>query len=307
MHVVAEVPAVPVIGEFAWLVIGVGALAAWVVLLGLRGGYDYSLGKLLRMLADVLDFKVWRFHVNLGAGLDRIDHAIQQTLASGILATEKVIGKWWWAQEKLAQWTYDSLAYFANSTVAAFDSLVHGTIPTAVGNATGALAQGLGKVGRRMVALERNLETQLVRRTRALEAEVERDFGRAWRGIDNLRGKAIPRVLAEVAALGAAIAALRKFAHGTLNKRITRLEKLVLGGAFTAGVLAVLTRYFPYWRCSNVRRFNRNLCRSPIGSLDWLFGLAGASVLVLDPDEVIKVGTEVEHLMADAFRTMAKL
>jgi len=75
-------------------------------------------------------------------------------------------------------------------------------------------------------------------------------------------------------------------------------------GAVGGIALATLTRVFPWWRCSNVRAFNRQLCRSPLGSLDWLFALAGLAVVALDPEEIAHLGQDLADELGGIFDRM---
>lgn len=302
-RLVAEVPAAPVVGIGVDMAILISAVAFFVVMLGLKKGYDYSLGAIFRGLARVLDFKVWRFHVNLGAGLDRLDHWVQSILASGLLASETVIAKWWHAQKELVLYTYDSLAFFAHRTLSAFDALVHGTLPKVVTSVTRPVVNDLAAIRRVLRAEVRHFELEIAHRAHAIEATLERDFGRAWRGIDHIRARDIPKLWKWAVGAGAAIIALRKYAHRVLSRRISRLERLVLGSALAGTILFVVTRAFPWLRCTNVRNVARAICRFPTGALNLLLGLEFELIAVSQLCDLVgllaSISRQVEPVLLD--------
>src|SRR5207249_3528659 len=152
------------------------------------------LGALIHALGDLLNFKVWRYRVHLGDEVLKVGNGIEGVLGAWLNAADTHLARWWHGQQKLAEWTYDTIADFATSTVHAFNTLVHGTIPQAVTTVVSPIRTDLGKLRRALRAEARSLEIQLVHRAHAIEATIERDFGKAWRGIDNVRGVAIPRI-----------------------------------------------------------------------------------------------------------------
>lgn len=303
--ILAAAPAAPEVPLVGWTVLGLAVLCVYVVMFGLSKGYAYSLGALLGKLADILDFKVWRFHVNLAEGIRRTDHAIQDALAAGLQGSETVVGKWWHVQAQLYRWNMDALAWFANSTVGAFDALVHGTIPDTVTTIVAPVSGGLGRLRRAVRAEVRRLEVEAVRRAHALDAEFGRDFGLAWRGIDALREDLRHRIAQALRGVESDVGALEHKVNGVIPRRLTRLEKLLGASVIGGAAIAALTRVFPYWQCSNVRRFMRGVCRSPLGSLDWLLALAALVFVTLDPEEIYEIGDDVAATFEWAWREMA--
>lgn len=300
----AAAPAAPLAPEVPFAVVGIGVVAMFLVMLGLKTGYDNTLGALLRELADAL--RHVRFIGGFLAGkVDAIDHRVESALASGLLATETVLGKWWQYQKQVAEWTYDSLVHFTSSTVGAFDSLVHGTIPQA---ATAVVAPVRGRVGaltRALRAETARLENQLVRKANAIYRTLEQDFGRAWRGIDHIQRVELGRLWHRVAGVEADVAGLEHAVGRVIPHRLTRLEKWLGAGVIGGAAVAALTRVFPYWQCSNVKRFNRNVCRSPLGSLDWLFGLLALVFTLLNPEEVAGWADDTAEFLTEAWWIMA--
>ena len=86
------------------------------------------------------------------------------------------------------------------------------------------------------------------------------------------------------------------YTRRNLRIRIGRLEQALAAGVVGAVAVAAITRLAPYWQCTNVRRFNRFLCRSPVGGLDALLGIiAGTALLALalDPRVLAKAAETV--------------
>src|SRR5581483_8765425 len=108
-----------------------------------------------------------------------------------------------------------------------------------------------------------------------------------------------------LAATAAGVLALRRLLHRDVLARLRRVERLVLGGALTGAVIAVLTRQMPWYRCRNVQRFMRGVCRSPFGSLDWLFALAALVVVALDPVRMLHLAEDAEDELSAIIARMA--
>lgn len=292
MSILAAAPAAA--PEVPLIAIGVGVIAFYLVMLGLKGGYDYSLGAVLRQLARVLDFKVWRFHVDLGKGIEIVDHHIESTLASGLGAAETAVGKWWYAQKSVAMLVYDSVAWLATSTLEGFENLVGGTIPHIAISVSRPAIQKVGGLTRALRAEVARLENQLVRKANALARQLEQDFGRAWRGIDHIQHVSLRNVWKGIHGVEADVRGLEHSVGRVIPHRLTRLEKWLGAGVIGGAAIAALTRVFPYWQCSNVKRFNRMVCRSPFNALEDLFGLA---LLAVGPLSIVEFAHELQAIM----------
>jgi hypothetical protein len=285
------------------LVIPLVLLAALIGLIAIKTAWTHTLGAVLEAIGRALPGSI--LGISIGTSVLGLNRTIEDNLGRYILNIESTLGKWWQSMENLYRWTYDIMTDFTSDVTAATNSLVYGTIPHAIKGGTAALKGGIAGLSNRMLVLERTLEGRLTHRTRALEAEIAHDFGLAWRGIDAVPQKIRGAVAHVLDVVAGAIAAGERTTRGWVNRHYGALLRLVGVGAFAGAVASVLTRIFPYWQCSNVKSFNKKLCRSPLGSLDWLFGLAlGASMLV-DPKEVIRVAEEVEGILDAGIREMA--
>lgn len=295
------------IPELGALVVLFAIFALYIALLGLNYGYSYTIGAVLRGLFLALNFSFLGHKINLGGPFDSLDHWIRGKIAAGLDSVETTMGAFYHQLGDLTRATFETFAWFATTSAQALRNLTHATIP---GLIEGQVKPIRDRAGRTTKAQDARARGEARARAAGIEAGVRDLRGEKLareRGIDRIDKVELPRIRARVKADEGLIARERAYTHRVLNKRLSLLERLLGVGAIGGIAAAVLTRLFPYWQCSNVRRFNKQLCRSPLGSLDFLFGLAGAATLVLDPKEVIKVGTELEHVLDGAFRKMSDI
>jgi hypothetical protein len=254
-------PAVEAAPAGALVTIGLLALCAWITLVGLSKAYDYTLGAMLRMLATALDFKVWRFNVRLGGAFDALDDRIRDSIAAGIQGLEYTIGRMWHGLEWLARQNADVLAGFAHDVEAAFDGLVNAEIPQQVVSHTRTIVRQVGAATHGIDVRIRRSEHAIYRGIDQLRRDLTREAQATLRGIDDLRRLIGNVVLPGVRALDHRVDDVIGYTRKNLARRLTRVESLVLGGAITGAALATLTRFFPFFRCMNVRDASRALCR----------------------------------------------
>jgi hypothetical protein len=287
------------------LTLGLWALVSLLVLMGLQAAWDYTLGALLNTLANVLDVSVWRIHLNVSGPLLSLNHSMQRRIGQAILRNEQALGLWWHANVQVVNYTGDALLDFSSAMHDFGVGLVHGTIPAIAADTVKPVAEHAGHAERAARARSR---TEAKARAAGIEAGV-RDIGAERlareRGIDNIGARDRAYTDAHTGRLEGQIAKERAYSHRILGKRLTLLEKLLGVGALGGIAVAALTRVFPYWQCSNVRRFMRGLCRSPLGALDWLFLLAALVVTALKPREIAHLGSDVADTLGAIFHTMA--
>jgi len=297
----AEVaPAAPAID----LAIGLWALAAVMLGIGLQRTWDYHIGAVLHLLASALDVRVWRINLNLGGPFEAANDRLQELLGQWVLAHEKALGLWWHANKQVVSYLGDSIVGFGEAVHGTIENLVYGTIPATVTAHTKPLRGEIYDVGGAARARD-NAEARA--RSRGIDA-THRDLTAEKlareRGIDNVGAKAKAYTDARVGRVQGQLAAERRYSHRILNRRLTWLEKALGVGALSGIAIAALTRVFPYWQCTNVRRFNRGVCRSPIGSLDWLFGLAAVAVVALNIEEIAELGQDLTDELSGLWETM---
>jgi len=254
----ALAPAAPIAGLAAalWLVV-----IAWAVLFGIKYAYDYTFGAFLRGLADATRDIRW-IGGKIAATFDSMDHFVQSRIADGLDGLEASAARLWDGLAWLVRETGDALVDFGTDVHAAIAGVVGGEIPTQIKAGTAPIDRRLDGVNRRTT--ERARAEALVRA----------------RGIDAVNKRIGELVLPRIRALDQTVADVIGFTRRNLAIRLSRLEKLIAAGAIGAVAVAAMTRVFPYWQCTNVRRFNRSLCRLPIGLLDDLLGV-GLAVLVM--------------------------
>ena len=284
------------------------ALAAYLVALGLKKGYHNTFGAFLLMIAGILPTVTVPLIGKVGgANFRALSDKLEASIAALAHRFEDRVGGFFHGLNTLVHSTYSTMEYGFSQVALAFHNLTHATIPAIV---EGATAPARTRADRRFNSLDARQRAEARARAAGIEAGV-RDLTTEklarQRGIDAVRKGSKAYTDTQAGRLQGQIARERAYSHKVLSGRISWLERLLGVGVIGGIAAAVLTRLFPYWQCSNVRRFNKRLCNSPLGSLDWLFAIAGATTLILDPDEVIRIGTEAEKLMEGAFREMAKL
>ena len=84
-------PAAPVAGITAALIF---LLFVFVVLYGLQQGYSYTLGALIRRLADAVD-DIWLVGGELSAALDALDSWVMKQIGTGLSSVEFAVGRLW--------------------------------------------------------------------------------------------------------------------------------------------------------------------------------------------------------------------
>jgi hypothetical protein len=283
------------------------ALRAFLAIFGawlMRLAWGVTLGLLLRGLANEAG------HVPLIGGRLRgwvlaADNAVNDAIGQYAYANERLLAEFFDASATLTDWVGDAIAFQAAATYHAFDALIHGHLPQAIRARSKPLSDTVDAVARRERADSRAAAKgidDLGARSRAFERAQEARF-RA--GIDRIEARLRDNVMPRLDAVERTASAERarvsrrfKADEGSL----ARLWKAVFGGVVAATALGVLTRYFPYWRCANVRRFNRNLCRSPVGATDALFALLAFQLVAVDPKEVVRESQRIAEALEGILR-----
>lgn len=289
-------PLAPVVPELTALATAFALLLLGVVIWGMRSLYMQTFGALMQELAKLLRKIPFGVGGSIAKGVDALNDRVQAAMATAQAWANKGAALAWHQFTLIVSYTAETISDLAHATESALGGLVDSVIPNAVGTGTKPLRGLITGLRANLRAYTRELEQRLTRKVRSLEAELDRDFGLARHGIDAVRGSLSARIAHAVNVLQGDIAALRRYAHRTLNRRIGRLEK-ALGASVLGGVaIAALTRVFPYWQCTNVRSFNRFLCRSPFGALEDLLGLA---LLAFGPFSLHQFATELQGVIGE--------
>ena len=280
----AAAPAVPA----AAITVGLIALAfVWITLWGLKYGYAYTLGALLRKLADSTRGIRW-IGGRIATTFESMDSFVQARIADGIDTVEASAARLWDGLAWIVRETADALVAYAQDVHDAIAGLADAEIPKQVRTVTQPIVQRITNTIRvddtrwRAEALTRSRGIDQLNRDLTAESLARE------RGIDRLENLLAELVLPRVRAAEQAVADVVGFTRRNLRVRVSNLERAAAAGTVGAIAIAAMTRVFPYWRCTNVRRFNRSLCRMPVGLLDDLLG-AGLAALVLS--DVCRIGT----------------
>lgn len=294
-ELLAAAPAAPLVFGAGELVI----LCAWLFLFLLLYTYRYTLGALILQLAAMVD-DIWLVGDDLAAALEKLDHIIMKAIATGLAGLEEAAAQTWSAITWTIRATGDAIVAVAESGQATAEAIVGAIIPEQVEARTGPLA---GRIDRTNTELDARWRAEAQARGRGID-RLDRDLAAEQRarqrGIDAVNWRIDRVVLPQVRGLGRELDALRGWARGALDRRVGALERALAAGALGAVAIAALTRVFPYWQCTNVRRFNRMVCRSPIGALDDLLGLALAVVGAMSILELARACQAVTGFTADA-------
>ncbi len=277
LPIIAEaLPATPVITITGALLL---EILIWATLFTLIIFYDHTFGAFIRKLADMVE-DIWIVGGPLGDALDASDRFVMRQMAAALNGLETAVAATWGSLAWLVRETADALVDFASDVYYAIEGLVEGVIPTQVEQRTRPLAQGLAA---RTRIEDRRAREEALARTRGIDA-VNRDLtveARAReRGIDRIESLLTTLVIPRIRGLEQGLADVIGFTRRNLAIRTRRLEQLLAAGAIGAVAIAALTRVFPYWQCTNVRRLMRGTCRANPAWLGLLFG-AGIEALVV--------------------------
>ena len=273
-------PAAPVAIEGGALAALTGALIlaclVWASLFCLQQFYTYTFGALLHALTNALNRIPL---INLGSRtVGTVDKFVQQQLGRALSGAETSVARTWHALAWVARMTAHTVELLASSTLQAFENLTRSDIPQIVNTTVMVPAKALaGQVaGLRadVSALRRAVRAQAI----ALEHGLANTYGYARANVGAITAGALPALRRRIGGVEAELGELERYAHGAIDRRLGRLEKLAVGTAATAAIVATVSRFAPWWRCSNVGKLGRAACRSDTRFLESL--LAGGLLIV---------------------------
>jgi len=285
-------PAAPAAALTGALILTCLALAT---LIGIQMTYDYTLGAFLRGLADATRNIRW-IGGKIASTFEGLDSFIQARIADGIDSLETAAAQVWSALAMVVRETGDAMASLASDTYAAIAGLVHGEIPQQVDAKTRPLTDRLSKT---RTNADARIRAEALARSRGIDA-VNRDLTHEAlareRGIDRIDARLGQLVIPRIRALEVALSDVVGFTRRNLAIRMRTLERLLAAGALGAIAIAAVTRVFPYWQCTNVRGFNKALCRMPVGLLNELLGGALALLVLSDVCRIGQLTRQVAEL-----------
>lgn len=248
------------------------SLAAAFVLIGLRYGYSYSLGALLRTLALALNVSVLRTHPFgfLAGALLRLDNEINHALGAGIIALQKDAAQWFAWGAQVQQAIGEAIQDVAESTAARFHSLSKATVPLLVGATLGPVWLAIKALQAAVKAHVTTLPatvTKITHLTKSYPVTVQRVTG-------------LPRLVK--AAVAAALAGtagavtLPRFGQieadiAALKARLARASGVVTAASAVGVVAYALSKLgLGSQQCSNNKRLAKHLCGMDANRLESL-------------------------------------
>lgn len=280
-------PEIPAAGLF---LVSLVAFFAWLMLLGLRFGIATPIAALLRWMGKKVSWIPFVGGITESA-IFAATQFVDDALANAALAVERVGVRFLHDAFKITVWVADSLYDLADATASALETLVTHTIPAAVKAVGHPIAQRLDGIDARIRSVEREALAELrvgidrlTRRgeqlTRALEARIAAATGA-------LAGK----VAGELGDVRGWVSGELGTFKRTVNRRLTKTEEAVGIAALTGTVLAIIARRMPWFRCSNVGKFGKGLCKADTRFVD---GLLDGAILLASAISIVELAKECQ-------------
>lgn len=287
---------------------------ACVFLLALNKAWQWTIGAMLRALADmvsslphvtILGHKVPPWDA-LAGGFGSIDSYVLAGIGAGITWTEKGLHAVLGAMSWLLQETADQLAGLAEDTAKALEWVKHVAIPTATNAATEGIL-------RRLRLLEAEVEALLSRPVAAVHTTVRV----LAPGLAHVEGQ-LKALEAKVASIGAAapsiaitpdvtrprvpaLPGVKDIYNGldSLWKDVKRIGKVVtpagIVGLVAGSVLS--TMHLSWLKCGNWQRFGKQVCGT---NPDALAALLTGLISVFGTLSIVKFAEDVQGLTGTA-------
>jgi hypothetical protein len=281
------------------VLVDVGILLALAVLIGLRFGYTYTLGKVLLMSAALLNTVVIPTPFGnirlLGFAADALlkaDHAIMHTLGRGISDMQAAWNEAVSYTAQAVHWIGHEIAALAHDTASAVEGLHVSSVTNVYKKVNPGLAAKVGALAALVAALERRVTHVVTREVHAATAKVEAvthaiavpDLG------------ALPRVIPRVKPLEDA-ASWGRGEIKRLARYLTPAGIIGLVGATTFGGFGL-----GWLRCKGVGRVGRSLCGAS-GLIEALYAGAITAFAVSDlcrfAHGIEKVAESIRPVMLD--------
>jgi hypothetical protein len=281
------------------VLVDVGILLGLAVLIGLRFGYTYTLGKVLLMSAALLNTVVIPTPFGkirlLGFAADALlkaDHAIMHTLGRGISDMQAAWNEAVSYTATVFHWIGHEIAALAHDTAQAVEGIHVGAVTNVYKKVNPGLAARVGALAAAVALLTRHLAHVVAREAHYAKAKVEAvthaiavpDLG------------AIPRVIPRVKPLEDA-ASWGRAEIKRLARYLTPAGIIGLVGATTFGGFGL-----GWLRCKGVGRVGRSLCGAS-GLIEALYAGAITAFAVSDlcrfSHGIEKVAESIRPVMLD--------
>lgn len=293
MHVLSAiaVPAVPVISE---AVLGIATLAAvlvCIVCLGLREGWDHTIGYGLRWVANQIedvgvDVGGWLSVHPFGFVADvfrSVDHHVSHALAVAALNSEKAVAWLWHMTGRLFWWSVHETKHLAIDTWHSLEHFAVTTIPDAAKWARREAVEVARRITHEEAALRRAADARIGHLAHVAEADALHGIRAAEHALDWSE--------AQVGALGRDLTGLKARVEA-LAHRLSPAALVALIGA------TIFTEFGLGWlRCHNVGRAGKRLCGLGVDAIDALLlgtlAVEGAVSLVGITNELVDLADEI--------------
>lgn len=254
-----------------WIVVGIETIVTWFVLYGARKGWLYFTSAIARVFQK--HHFNWRNLVlpAIGIGSVQVNTAVQHAtddLGKGAKEGDPHTSGWVIGMAAALEYHAFTLKYLAADTLHAIQAIGSVAIPhgaktqTANARAQAAAAARQARAAARAAAKAQAAAARAARTGSAADVRAAQAAAAAAQAAGAVAVPA-PWELPRIRTKEQADAVSRWFA---------RWRKLIIAGlgaaAFTGVVLRVLTRHLPWFRCANVNKTMRQLCRTPTRWLD---------------------------------------
>lgn len=229
-------------------------LLVFMVLLAMQKTAGQWFGAVVELLRRTTVFGVHIFGWLANAIVAAVGF-VEDVLGQAALRVEALPAAWLGGLAAILDYAAFTTAYVAESALDALHTLRHAVIPRLIRAATLPLRLTIHGV--------HSVAHITIRELHAAEAALEADLRVALRAAQTALATA-------EGALDAIPSLDIPGAVRSLWRRLSRVEKLVIGGALAGAVVRVLARSLPWYRCSNVNKAARGMCRMNTDLLDAL-------------------------------------
>lgn len=278
-------PAVPIVSEAVLGIATLGMVLVFLVCLGLREGWDHTIGHGLRWIAQQIDdFTIdlgWfgSYHVfSFVADVFRnVDHVVSHALAVAALNTQKASAWLWHQTGRLFWWSVHETKRLAEDAAHLFQHTIVVAIPDAAKWARREALDTARGLVHREAAAARAAERELGHLAHVAEVDATRALAAADHALDWSE--------AEVGALWRDL--------GGLKARLDRIARQLSPAAIVALIGATIFNDLGlgWLRCSQVGRLGRSVCRMPSHLLEDLLELFAGAVLFSSLCEILPLVT----------------
>jgi hypothetical protein len=276
----AAAPLAPAAVSLSMFALGIGAACVFVLLLGLRWTWQYTIGAILEALADVRINLPGRHDLHPLRWLRAYNVAVQNNIEGKLERSHRAMGYFFHGAAIIMEWTAREIAGLAADTLHFGQSLTHVRLPRLT-RAMIIAAFPLPWLARRVAAL---IRAHAVHAARTVVTRVERTV--------------VHRVTRIVAATAGAVAVPMPWLHvfprlrnlgkqiGRTRKQIRRLERLLTASGAVALVAVALRSMDLQWlRCRSLSKLGKRI------------GCGGFAVM-----EMLMAGTMEAFVLSDLCR-----